>query len=97
MEWLFPFQDQITRIYIYEAISLIVASGLIGTLIGIVVAITLTLQMLMFVELPFVFAFPTAMFILTFLGGFLTAIFGSYFAIRDVRDKSISSILKGLV
>lgn len=53
--------------------------------------------MLMFVELPFIFAFPTSMFLLTFLGGFFTAIFGSYFAIREIRDKSISSILKGLL
>jgi uncharacterized membrane protein YgaE (UPF0421/DUF939 family) len=62
-----------------------------------VVAVTLTLQMIMFIEIPFVFAFPTAMFLLTFVGGFFTAIFGSYFAIRDIRDKSISSILKGLI
>jgi ABC-type antimicrobial peptide transport system permease subunit len=81
----------------YEAVCLIVISGLLGTLVGIVVAITLTLQMLMFVELPFVFAFPTAMFLLTFLGGLATAAFGSYFAIREVRGRSIATILKGLL
>lgn len=90
-------KDQITRVYMYEAVCLIMTSGLLGTLVGIVVAITLTLQMLMFVELPFVFAFPTAMFLLTFLGGLATALLGSYFAIREVRNRSISSILKGLL
>lgn len=39
--------------YIYEAVSLILASGLIGTVIGLVVAITLTLQILMFTEFSF--------------------------------------------
>lgn len=34
---------QITRVYIYEAFSLITASGLLGTIVGLVVAITLTL------------------------------------------------------
>lgn len=86
-----------TRIYIYEAIALIISSGLLGTVIGIIVAITITLQILMFVELPFVFIFPTNMFLLTFIGGILTAIFGSYFAVKEIRDKTISTILKGLL
>jgi ABC-type antimicrobial peptide transport system permease subunit len=83
--------------FVYEAVSLILASGLLGTIIGMVVAATLTLQMLMFIELSFVFTFPTVMFLVTFIGGFLTAIGGSYFAIRSISDKSISSILKGIL
>lgn len=51
----------------------------------------------MFTELPFTFVFPTEIFLITFVGGFLTAIFGSYFAVRELRDKSISTILKGLL
>ena len=51
----------------------------------------------MFTELPFVFVFPTAMFLITFIGGFLTATLGSLYAVRDIRDRSISTILKGLI
>lgn len=83
--------------YIYEAFSLITASGLLGTIVGLVVAITLTLQILMFTELPFKFVFPTEIFLLTFLGGGVTAILGSYLAVLEIRDKSISTILKGLL
>lgn len=50
--------NQLSRIYIYEALILVVASGLIGTIVGIVIAVTLTLQILMFMELPFQFVFP---------------------------------------
>lgn len=53
--------------------------------------------MSIFTELPFVFLFPTGMFLIIFFGGFLTAIGGSYFAVREIRDKSISTILKGLL
>ena len=72
------------------------ASGLIGTVVGIVVAVCITLQLVMFTELPFTFVFPTSMFLVTFLGGFLTALLGSYFAVRDIRDRSISNIIKGI-
>ncbi|CAD8197198.1 unnamed protein product [Paramecium octaurelia] len=90
-------KKQLTRIYIYEAISLITASGLLGTFIGISLAILLTLQILMFIELPFVLMFPTATFLITCLGGFVTAIVASYLAVLDMKDKSISVILKGLL
>ncbi|CAD8045647.1 unnamed protein product [Paramecium sonneborni] len=89
-------KQQITRVYIYEAISLITASGLIGTIVGLVVAITLTLQILMFTEFSFKFIFPTEIFLITFLGGFITATGASYLAVLEIRDKSISTILKGL-
>lgn len=36
-------KKQLTRVYIYEAIALITASGFLGTFIGIVFAIVLTL------------------------------------------------------
>lgn len=50
----------------------------------------------MFIELPFTLLFPTGTFLITCLGGLGTAIFASYFAVLDIRDKSISVILKGL-
>lgn len=59
-------KSEITRIYIYEALSLVVGAGLIGTSVGIIIAVTITLQFLMFVELPFTFIFPWNMFLTTF-------------------------------
>lgn len=90
-------KKQLTRVYIYEAIALITASGFLGTFIGIIFAIVLTLQILMFIELPFVLMFPTEVFLITCFGGLGTAIAASYLAVLDIRDKSISVILKGLL
>lgn len=44
---------QITRVFMYEAFVLTVSAGLIGAFIGIIIAVTITLQFLMFTELPF--------------------------------------------
>ncbi len=80
-----------------ESCALVLSSGLIGTFIGIVVAVTLTLQFLMFTELPFNFIFPYGMFFTTFISGLVIAVFGSYFALAEFKDKPIASIVKGLI
>jgi ABC-type lipoprotein release transport system permease subunit len=43
------------RIFMYEAFIVIIAAGIIGLIIGIVVACLITAQFYMFLELPFVF------------------------------------------
>jgi ABC-type antimicrobial peptide transport system permease subunit len=85
-----------TRIYIYEAVCLTVASGIIGTIVGILVALCLTVQYLTFAEIPMKFHFPGVAFGITFMSGILTAILGSYLALREIRDRPISNIMKGL-
>lgn len=87
---------QMTRIYIYEATALTLSSGLLGTTVGIVVAITLVMQFLVFTELPFEFLFPTNIFCVTFFSGTITAILGSYYAVKEMREKPIAYITKGL-
>ena len=87
---------QMTRIYIYEALALIISSAILGSIVGISIAIVLVLQFLAFTELPFEFIFPTEMFFINFTLGILTAVFASYFAAKDIREKSIANIIKGL-
>ena len=90
-------KKQITRCYMYEALSLIISSGLLGSLVGMVIAVTLTLQFLMFLELPFTFIFPYTMFFFCFGMGIIVSVFGSYFSLVEFRDKSIANIVKGLI
>ena len=57
---------QSTRIYLYEAASILLASIIGGTFIGIIISVSLILQFNMFIELPFEFNFPFKLyFILT--------------------------------
>jgi len=88
---------QMTRMYMYEAGVLIFASGVLGSIVGIVVAVTLVMQFLLFTELPFEFLFPTDIFCVTFIFGFFTALGGSYYAVKEIRDKPIANITKGLL
>lgn len=87
---------QMTRIYIYEALCLTISSGLIGTFVGTLVALVLTIQYLTFAEIPLNFNFPIAMFLITFISGLFTAIVGTLLAVKDIREKPISNIIKGL-
>ncbi|CAD8107345.1 unnamed protein product [Paramecium sonneborni] len=88
-------ETQISKVFVYESITLIIASGLIGTIIGLVIATTFTLQIVAFSEFKFKFAFPTSTFLITFLGGIFISIYASYLAVRSFKFKSIASVLKG--
>ncbi len=46
---------QVSRVFIYESFSVIITAILLGFIIGAVVSITLTLQINMYMELPFEF------------------------------------------
>ena len=88
---------QMTRLYMYEAGVLTTCAGILGTIVGIVVAVTLVMQLLLFTELPFEFLFPTDIFCVTFFLGIGTALGGSYYAVKEIREKSIADITKGLL
>ena len=89
-------KSQMTKIYIYEAVCLTMASGVIGTVVGVVVALVLTVQYITFAEIPLKFHFPGVAFGVTFSSGVVTAVLGSFLALREIRDRSISNIMKGL-
>ena len=89
-------KKQMTKIYIFEAVSLTLAAGLLGAAVGIFVAITTTLQFNLFTQLPFKFLFPTAVFVFTFSSALITSIWGSKVAIDEIKDKEISHIIRAL-
>ncbi len=89
-------KSQMTRIYMYETLVCILAASIIGCVVGIGSALTLTLQLLMFNELPFSFAFPYTVFFSVLSLALLTALFSSYTAIKEVRESTIAQIVKGI-
>ncbi|EGG18606.1 hypothetical protein DFA_04100 [Cavenderia fasciculata] len=86
---------QVTRIYIYEALVLIFSSVILGLLIGLGIAITLTLQFDLFTQLPFSFQFPYALFFGVLSASILIAIGVSYQSSKEYRTRQIASVLKG--
>lgn len=87
---------QVHRIYIYEALALIMASVLLGTICGTIVAMTLTLQFNLFTQLEFTFAFPYVLFLLVLAMSVGVGILGSYLPARALAKKQIASALKNL-
>jgi ABC-type antimicrobial peptide transport system permease subunit len=51
-------KKRVYLLYIYEAFVLVLSSSLLGILIGTIVGFTMTLQQILFTEIPLVFYFP---------------------------------------
>ena len=89
-------EKQSTKMYIYEAASIIIASVITGTFIGVVISSTLILQFDMFVELPFIFNFPYKLYFILISFGMFMGLLGSYYPIYEVNHMSLIKIMKGL-
>jgi len=88
--------NAVIRMYVYEALCLILSSVIIGSTIGILVSVTLTLQFNLFTQLPFTFDFPYILFSSVLIMSILVAIAGSYFPALTIKRKDIAIALKNL-
>ena len=86
---------QSTRIYLYEAATIILTSIIIGTFIGIVISSSLILQFDIFLELPFVFNFPYELYFILVSVGLFLGLLGSYYPTYAVNTLSLVKIMKG--
>jgi ABC-type antimicrobial peptide transport system permease subunit len=82
--------------YIYEALSVILAAILLGTGVGIAVAVTLVLEFNLFLELPFFFNFPYMLYFIVVGIALSVAVLGSWLPAYQYQKKKIASALKGL-
>eukprot|EP00760_Papus_ankaliazontas_P012547 PhM_4_TR15359/c0_g1_i1/m.42023 len=86
--------NQMYRLFIYEALCLVLASFIVGLVIGTLVAVTLTLQFLMFTELPFVMVFPTGLVMSMFGLCIVSAVVGSAIPTRQLLKRQVAQVLK---
>lgn len=75
---------------------LVMSAFFCGTLIGVVIALTLTAQFNLFLEMPFQFSFPYILFISIGVMAVVVAIVGSWLPARQLRKKEIALVLRGL-
>ncbi len=85
---------QVVMIYVYEALSLVFACLVLGTSIGILVAITLTLQFNLFTEVPFTMEFPSMLFSIQVSMAFVVAILASALPAHSFIKRTIAEILR---
>lgn len=82
------------RIFMYEAFLVIIAAGILGILIGIVVACLVTAQFNMFLELPFVLDFPTWLVVVLCTVALTTTFLAVHYPVTSVNKSTIAKILK---
>ncbi len=87
--------NKLIRAYIYEALCLVISAFFCGTVIGIVIAATLTAQFNLFLEMPFQFNFPYPIFFSMMGMSLIVAVVGSYLPARALKRQQIASVLKG--
>jgi ABC-type antimicrobial peptide transport system permease subunit len=85
---------QVIRVYIYEAMAVIVASVFLGLLCGLLVAVTLTLQLNLFSEMAFEMKFPGLIFGSIVVMSSVVAVFASYLPAKQLSKKKIAQALK---
>ncbi|KAJ3068243.1 hypothetical protein HK102_007219 [Quaeritorhiza haematococci] len=85
----------VTRIYIYEAISIMLACIITGTVIGLLIGATLALQFNVFTELPIKLRFPSDLYVILVAASVLVSIVGSYVPTKGYTSQRIAAILKG--
>jgi len=85
---------QVVMIYIYEALALVLACLILGTTIGIVIAVSLTLQFNLFTEIPFKMEFPFTLYFVQFGLAIFVAVLASALPAYSFVQRSISEILR---
>jgi ABC-type lipoprotein release transport system permease subunit len=88
-------KDQGRRIFMYEAFLVIVAAGILGIMIGIIVACLVTAQFNMFLEQPFKLDFPIWLVTVLCTVALTTTYLAVHYPVQAVNKSTISKVLRG--
>ncbi len=87
---------QVIRVYVYEAVAVVLTAIMLGTVVGVLVSVVLTLQFNLFLELPFVFFFPVTLFLIVLFLSMLLSVVGAYVPANQFAQRTISNVIKGV-
>lgn len=85
---------QVTRVYIYEAFALVMASSLIGVVIGIMIGWSIMLFRVLFTQLPLAFSFPWSTLVAVIAAAIVCSFISAWSPIRALNRKSIAGIFR---
>lgn len=88
-------RSQIIRVYIYEATSLTLGAAILGLIVGLGLAFTLSAQFSIFLDIPVSVPFPLAMFLILFLGGIAVAVYGAWRPTQLAMKQPIANLVRG--
>ena len=85
---------RIKNLYFYEAFILVMASSLLGVMIGCVVGFTMTLQQAVFTSIPLHFFFPTQQFIVVMVMSILCAFISTWGPTDQLVKNEVAQIFR---
>lgn len=88
-------RSQTVMVWLLEAVTLTCSSFLLGTLIGLLVASSLTLTQGLFLEIPFFLVLPTELLCVLFILSVIVALVASFQPAKLLLQKPIAGVLKG--
>ena len=83
-----------TRIYIYEAFILVISASVMGIFIGLAVSYTMTLQQILFTQLPISLVVPWEIMLIVFALALICSFISACTPIRQTLRKPIVQILR---
>ena len=84
----------IARLYSLEAVVLVLSAGVLGVVIGTLVAFTVTAQRALFTQLPLPFSFPTAPILTIALSSVISAVVAAYVPATHLLRRNIVRLLR---
>jgi ABC-type antimicrobial peptide transport system permease subunit len=87
-------KSRLYRMYIWEAICVVLSSSMLGIIIGVIVSYTVTLQQVLFTQLPVPYAFPWIITVAVILLSFLFGLLAAVFPLRSILSNSPVAILR---
>jgi putative ABC transport system permease protein len=85
---------RIIFLYTYEGIILVLASSILGIIVGTFAAFTMVIQFTSFAGMPIIFYFPGWQLLYIFIAAILCGVFSSVGPTRQIVKHRIASILK---
>lgn len=87
-------KGQISRVYLYESLAVTFSAIFLGLIIGFILALVISMQFNLFLELPFFLEFPYALAFSMIALAIGTTIFGTLAPLHWINKRPIAGILK---
>lgn len=87
-------KDKITKLYVYEAFILVIASSINGVIIGTTVGWVITFIRMKFIDMKMLFVFPIREFFIVSAIALACAFLSTYSPSRILMSKSIPDIAR---
>lgn len=79
----------------YEQYSVVLASLILGSLVGFILASVVTAQFFLFMEFPFKLDFPVNLLIAMVVMSISTTFFAVYIPVSKINEQRIATTIKG--